>query len=128
MIASIHARPRVNGTNKKWYSAVSANCSRDRMTTDSSIMRHLGGGREQMVFDCGGSQVGMRMRPEADEPDQAQQDQLDHDDRCELDTETMPAAVAEPGMFGGGSLDIHRAYRAESTPLARGMPAAPGRL
>ena len=39
MITRIMDRPKVSGTNRKWYSAVSANCSRERLTTSRSIMR-----------------------------------------------------------------------------------------
>ena len=37
MIASMTDRPSVSGTNRKWYSAVSANCRRDRSTTPRSM-------------------------------------------------------------------------------------------
>ncbi len=33
MMATMNDRPRVSGTNRKWYIAVSANCSRDSSTT-----------------------------------------------------------------------------------------------
>src|SRR5690606_20568713 len=36
MIASRNDSPSVSGTKRKWYIAVSANCSRDRITTSSS--------------------------------------------------------------------------------------------
>src|SRR5579871_2675053 len=53
MIASNTESPSVSGTNRKWYIAVRANCSRDRSTTVGSIMDGPGyvfaGGRHQMV-------------------------------------------------------------------------------
>src|SRR5579863_3354339 len=53
MIASSTESPSVNGTNRKWYIAVRANCRRDRSTTVGSIMDGPGcvhaGGRHQMA-------------------------------------------------------------------------------
>jgi hypothetical protein len=39
MMTSIHTMPSVSGTNRKWYIAVAANCSRDRSTSCSLTMR-----------------------------------------------------------------------------------------
>ncbi len=41
MMATRNERPSVRGTNKKWYIAVKANCSRDSSTTVESIMAWL---------------------------------------------------------------------------------------
>jgi hypothetical protein len=41
MMTKIHAKPKVSGTNKKWYITVIANCSRDNST--KSIMMLLCG-------------------------------------------------------------------------------------
>ncbi|GGD33057.1 hypothetical protein GCM10007235_01110 [Pseudoxanthomonas indica] len=38
MMAIMKDRPSVNGTNRKWYMAVSANCKRDSSTTVISGM------------------------------------------------------------------------------------------
>src|SRR5450830_1005336 len=67
MMTRIQDKPRVSGTNKKWYSAVTANCSRDRLTTSSmGSMGDLGSGskcgdgaaagrrRQQMLLHLGG--------------------------------------------------------------------------
>src|SRR5450830_67470 len=45
MMTRIQDKPRVSGTNRKWYNAVTANCSRDRLTTSSmGSMGDLGSG------------------------------------------------------------------------------------
>src|SRR5665213_196646 len=112
MIASIHTRPSVSGTNRKWYSAVSANCRRDRVTTVGSIMRGLrGGGCEQMSFDRGGRGIRPWLRREKHVPDHHKQRDLDHDDQREFNAETMPPTAAEPGASGGWWRDIHGAHQ-----------------
>src|ERR1700751_1233449 len=47
MMTRIHDRPSVSGTNRKWYSAVTANCRRDRSTTSTGGTRGLLGTRER---------------------------------------------------------------------------------
>src|SRR5690242_19984878 len=108
MIASIHDRPSVSGTNRKWYSAVSANCRRDSVTTVSSIIGNLAGRGQQMVCDGGGLRVRARLRADAQEPDQHERDELEHDDRAEFETEAAAAAAAEPGRFGRAMRFGHR--------------------
>ena len=41
MITRIIERPRVSGTNRKWYMAVRANCQRDRSATRRSGISQL---------------------------------------------------------------------------------------
>src|SRR5574340_1101356 len=56
MITRMNASPSVSGTNRKWYSAVTANCSRDRSTSSSVSMGapgrvvRLGVGRVDQAF------------------------------------------------------------------------------
>ena len=38
IIANKNDKPNVNGTNKKWYREVAANCQRDKSTTASEII------------------------------------------------------------------------------------------
>src|SRR5512141_1169125 len=44
MMTRMNASPSVSGTNRKWYSAVAANCSRDRSTSSSVSMGAPGWG------------------------------------------------------------------------------------
>src|SRR6266404_5272843 len=65
MITRIMDIPSVSGTNRKWYSAVRANCSRDRFTTVKSItslllfrlLRARVGGRRDRELPAGGLPV-----------------------------------------------------------------------
>ncbi|MNF17822.1 hypothetical protein D3C80_2215540 [compost metagenome] len=45
MMATRNDRPRVSGTNRKWYIAVRANCRRDSSTT---VMSGMGAARQEV--------------------------------------------------------------------------------
>src|SRR5512139_3463988 len=96
MITRMNASPRVSGTNRKWYSAVTANCSRDRSTSSSVSMGAPGGGRwvggmlrvGQLLGDGGG--VGAhRAAVEEGIEDRRDQDELDGDRQRDLSGERM---------------------------------------
>src|SRR5450432_3068638 len=85
MIASIHTRPSVSGTNRKWYSAVIANCRRDRSTVVGSIMAGGGhGGVVELLDDCRGRRLRTRPRFDEHEPQQNEERQLDENDEADL--------------------------------------------
>jgi hypothetical protein len=101
MMTSIHTMPMVSGTNRKWYIAVAANCSRDRSTSCSLTM-----GSPDVVcsFELAGATTWAAMAPGstdlrvADEgpPQRGDEDQLEDDDEGDLADE---AAVG--GVHGG---------------------------
>ena len=55
MMTSSQTMPSVSGTKRKWYRAVAANCSRERSTNCSLIMRNLLG--KLYRLRCGGQDV-----------------------------------------------------------------------
>src|SRR5450631_812890 len=74
MITSIHTKPSVSGTNRKWYSAVTANCSRERSTTAGSIMAGGRRGRHiELLHDAGGRSGRTRPRLDKDQPQHDQE-------------------------------------------------------
>src|SRR5689334_3712171 len=83
MIASIHDRPSVSGTNRKWYSAVTANCRRERVTTSASMGRSLwqvGSGVEHVPAQRFGAAVGTRLGGDEAIEQRQQQGDLGDDD------------------------------------------------
>src|SRR5450432_3771249 len=85
MITSIHTRPSVSGTNRKWYSAVTANCSRERSTVTGSIMAGDRRGRHiELLHDTRGRRGRTRPRLDEDQPQHDQERELDEDDEAQL--------------------------------------------
>src|ERR1700730_17766858 len=87
MMTRIQDRPSVSGTNRKWYSAVTANCSRDRSTTSAEGIRGLRerGGSEHLLLDAQRIHRHLRRRRRTAEgiPENSATDRLDakyHDD------------------------------------------------
>src|SRR5512135_987878 len=86
MMTRMNASPSVSGTNRKWYSAVTANCSRDRSTSCSVSMGAPGcgmrwggrGGLEQPIGDAGGI-GGHRVAGEEGVENRGDQHELDGD-------------------------------------------------
>src|SRR3977135_2613613 len=90
MITSIHTSPSVSGTNRKWYSAVIANCNRDRSTTVGSIMAGpRRGGRVELLHDDGRCSGRAWPRLDEHEPQEDKYRQL-HDN----DDANLPAVAA----------------------------------
>src|SRR5450755_1170436 len=96
IITSIHTRPSVSGTNRKWYSAVIANCSRDRSTVAGSIMAgRWDSGQVELLHDGRGRRgtgPGFNDR----EPEHQEERQLDDDDEANLPAVATAFAGAEP--------------------------------
>src|SRR5512134_1481580 len=106
MITRIHDSPSVSGTNRKWYIAVIANCSRETLTSSRSgsmvILREEGGRlrgrirRGDRIRDPGAVEplvLGMR---EPRPPDRDQRDGLD----CQHQGDFLPQL--EPWGARGG--------------------------
>src|SRR5512135_69952 len=94
MMTRMNASPSVSGTNRKWYSAVTANCSRDRSTSSSVRMGAPGcGGCVGDVLRIGqplGDAVGVGAHPVAREKsveNRREQDELDGDGQRNLSGE-----------------------------------------
>src|SRR5450631_1881821 len=100
MITSIHTRPSVSGTNRKWYSAVTANCSRDRSTRVGSIMAGCRNGGQVDLLNDGGGRHG-RAWPELDEhePQHDEERQLRDDDEAQLPAVAVARTRAKPRSF-----------------------------
>src|SRR5579862_2535234 len=92
MITSNHTRPSVSGTKRKWYSAVTANCKRDRSTVVGSIIARYRSSRQiEMLHDGARWSDRPRPRPDEYEPQQDKQRHLHHNNDADLPT--VAAAV-----------------------------------
>src|ERR1700680_1086198 len=107
MMTRIQDRPSVSGTNRKWYSAVTANCSRDRSTTSAEGIRGLRerGGSEHLLLDAQRIHRHLRRRRRTEKgiPENSENDRLDgkyHDDVASERGE----AAARRGSGGGGAV------------------------
>src|SRR5450755_4031621 len=99
MITSIHTRPSVSGTNRKWYSAVTANCRRERSTVSGSIMAGCRrGGHIELMHDARGRRSRTRPRLDEHQPEHEQERKLDDDDEAQLPSVAPAVARAEPGF------------------------------
>src|SRR5450631_134561 len=101
----IHDSPSVNGTNKKWYIAVAANCSRDTLTRSrSGSMRCSFPGcsglrRVDSLCHTLGADVPAWRTREPDAPDDEERDKLHHEH--DRDLARMPGTGAARAHVSG---------------------------
>src|SRR5579863_10253510 len=89
MMARMKESPRVRGTNRKWYSAVNANCRRESNTGSSSLMGWASGlddGRiaEDLVRGARGRRMELVGGAEEQRPEEIQAYALDDQHQADL--------------------------------------------
>src|ERR1700687_72223 len=94
----IHDSPSVSGTNRKWYIAVAANCSRDTLTRSRSGSTHCsfrgcrGVRRINSLCHALGADVPTQRTREPDAPDHEERDDLHYEH--DRDLERIPGTGA----------------------------------
>src|SRR5574341_944205 len=116
MMARIQDSPSVSGTNRKWYSAVTANCSRETSTSSRSgsmviVLRERawprgGAGRGDGVRDARPVELLVQRMREPRPPDCEQRDGLDRQHHGDLLPQLEPWGA---GFLGSGHSGLRRA-------------------
>src|SRR5213593_4581422 len=88
MMTRIHDKPSVSGTNRKWYSAVTANCSRERSTSSAvgiGFPGRRGRGHEPLGDTVRHETHVLRYRSaEEEQPEEAEPRHLEHENERDV--------------------------------------------